>query len=770
MGDIYKIPEVYKKFKAKPNETLYEHTYELIKRLEQLERNIKVKYSELIKLACIYHDIGKANPLFANRLENKTKFDDNVEIGHNVLSAYLAYYILLEENLGDNELNTVAYAILNHHFYVNNFEVIEKKENLIDSNINEIIHGDIGTYLDIKEKYEKYKNKLRGKLAKLQSKSKKPEDKDILVKGFLHKCDYSASAGTEVEIVNDDLDDKLEKFRRNSNYKWNNMQNFAKTNTDKNIILIGSTGFGKTEASLLWIGNNKGFYVLPLRTAINAMYKRLKQDLYKNDYRQKLGLLHSNVKNIYLEQEPNKKDKDLKEEDKFWSYYEVTKNLVLPITITTPDQIFRFVFKYAGYELSLATYSYSKLIIDEIQAYSPELLAFLIYGIQRICKLGGKVAITTATFPPFIGNLLGKEYDEYKNEIDSGLDFIQKKFSNNTNRHRLELRHKNISHEDIVDFYIANKDSDSLKILIVMNTVKSAQNMYNKLQEELNEFPIDISLLHARFILRDRIKKEKSIISDGKNECKKQVIWIATQVVEASLDIDFDFLFTEFTELGSFFQRMGRCNRKGTKDISKANVFLYTEVELASLMKVGIVDKGLHELGKEALCDWEKNSKDTIISESDKESMMSNYYTLEKLNIKGSAYLDKYKETYQYISLLRPESVSIKEVQRHFRNIISFDVIPKLVYEKNKEDIDSIIEKIEEIYKTRAFDKKFELISLKSKIQEYIVSVGAYNGIKNEYSIKLGNDSIIISSGNYNEELGFSYPKYKGESQESIFI
>ena len=82
--------------------------------------------------------------------------------------------------------------------------------------------------------------------------------------------------------------------------------------------------------------------------------------------------------------------------------------MALPVTITTPDQIFRFAFKYPAYELMLATCSYSKIIIDEIQAYSPDILATLIYSLQWIDKVGGKFILTTATLPPFIKSWLEK--------------------------------------------------------------------------------------------------------------------------------------------------------------------------------------------------------------------------------------------------------------------------------------------------------------------------------------------------------------------------
>ena len=167
---------------------------------------------------------------------------------------------------------------------------------------------------------------------------------------------------------------------------------------------------GKTEASLLWAGNSKVFYVLPLRTAINAMFRRIRDEIIQMDYMDKIGLLHGETASEYLSDDKSSKEEVL-ESEKFFEYYDRTRNMSLPITIATPDQLFDFVFKYPGYELKLATFSYSKIIIDEIQAYSPDILAYTIYAIKRINTLGGRFAIFTATLAPFVRDLLLEEIE-----------------------------------------------------------------------------------------------------------------------------------------------------------------------------------------------------------------------------------------------------------------------------------------------------------------------------------------------------------------------
>ena len=70
---------------------------------------------------------------------------------------------------------------------------------------------------------------------------------------------------------------------KNKEANWNDLQIYMMKNRDKNVIIIAETGYGKTEAALIWIGNNKGFFVLPLKTAINAMYSRIVKHIIKDN-------------------------------------------------------------------------------------------------------------------------------------------------------------------------------------------------------------------------------------------------------------------------------------------------------------------------------------------------------------------------------------------------------------------------------------------------------------------------------------------------------
>ena len=779
------LAEIYKKYKAKENETIYEHTHNLLLKLEELKGIVDIEDIDLITEACIFHDFAKVNPLFQRRLESGKKMDENKEIGHNILSFYMAKNYLGEYSKEDR--NIILYAILNHHNYVDNFEIVDKKQDLISANLKSI-SGEV--FKD--DEIDFFKNIGLRELAVIRKLRTNPSKKSILVKGFLHKCDYAASAHSKIDMPNIHLESRLEKLKDDFVGKgfsdgWNEMQIFAKENTDSNLILIGSTGLGKTEASLLWIGNNKGFYVLPLKTAINAMYRRIRNTLYKDDYAENLGLLHGELENIYLEDEsPATVSSETEESMKFWEYYGLTRAMSMPVTITTPDQVFRFAFKYCSYELQLATYSYSKMVIDEIQAYSPDILATLIYSLQLIDMVGGKFAITTATLPPFIKDLL-------QEGIDKKIEYKEDTFLNKKIRHRVSLRHSAINIDDIKAFIEDKYNQESMKLLVVANTVRKAQSIYRELKSwlEENDIEIEMNLLHSKFTVQHRSEKEDAILKDGESKCKKRVIWISTQVVEASLDIDFDYLFTELSDLSSLLQRLGRCNRKGLKSVDEFNSYVYIDIDENLLIKYsdnnayasgGIIYKSLYELSKAALLEWETENNTGLFSEADKNKLIENHFTKKKIEEYDkmyssifTEYLSEYKRMYKHLVDITPDSKNANEAIKEFRNIISRRVIPQSIYEDKQENIIEIIDEIEEkrklIGRTKSTQEKqrlrVDILRLKNEFRKFTLNISLKELDKDKDYCVVDNEKIIISTRVYNKEYGIIKEK---EGSGSIFL
>lgn len=743
--------------KAKPNKSIIEHTNDLLDVLEILWNLGYIKEEriyELIQKACIYHDIGKINKEFQKRVKNKgIKFDENKEVAHNVLSLYF----IDESNFNNKEdYLIVSNAVVNHHDYCDIGLAIIEKSDIIENLLEGLDH-------------KKVKKVIPAKIASIS------QDIDaIKIKGYLHKCDYSASSGYTAEYENNFLEKSLENVLNkwkldNQDASWNELQQYCIENKNENIIAIAQTGMGKTEAGLLWIGDNKGFFILPIRTAINAIYDRTKKYIssYGGNLEEQLGLLHSSsLEYLLLQSEDDKYDDkdeyiDKKEDKEIIEYEKIAKQLSLPINVSTIDQLFDFVYKYPAYELKLTTLSYSKIVIDEIQMYGPDLLAYLVYGLERIVEQGGKVAILTATLPPFVKELLSKNI---KFKIKEG------GVTDNSKRHNLKILDKRIDSNDICDKYMENeKLNKSNKILVVCNSITQAQNLYEEISDILGNK--NLHILHSKFIKCERLSKESEIIEFGKtykdnksNELDKQSgIWISTSIVEASLDIDFDYLFTELQDLNSLFQRLGRCNRKGKKDSSENNCYIYTQIDERSFINGdrGYIDKDIFELSKEAISLWEGQ-----ISEKEKIELINKYLTMDK--IKNSNYIIQYKHTYNFIKNLTPDTFKSDEVK--LRNILSKDIIPSPIYHEYNGDIKELELKLKD-KSLNSPENKGEKIKLQNKLKKYTVSVhpnhitNYYRALKNGLATRY--DNVRVSDYEYipvieceYTELGYRQKKF----------
>ena len=743
--------------KAKPNKSIIEHTNDLLDVLEILWNLGYIKEEriyELIQKACIYHDIGKINKEFQKRVKNKgIKFDENKEVAHNVLSLYF-----IDESKFNNKEDylIVSNAVVNHHDYCDIGLAIREKSDIIENLLEGLDH-------------KKVKKVIPAKIASIS------QDIDaIKIKGYLHKCDYSASSGYTAEYENNFLEKSLENVLNkwkldNQDASWNELQQYCIENKNENIIAIAQTGMGKTEAGLLWISDNKGFFILPIRTAINAIYDRTKKYIssYGGNLEEQLGLLHSSsLEYLLLQSEDDKYDDkdeyiDKKEYKEIIEYEKIAKQLSLPINVSTIDQLFDFVYKYPAYELKLTTLSYSKIVIDEIQMYGPDLLAYLVYGLERIVEQGGKVAILTATLPPFVKELLSKSI-KFKIKEDG--------FTDNSKRHNLKILDKRIDSNDICNKYRENeKLNKSNKILVVCNSITQAQNLYEEISDILGNK--NLHILHSKFIKGQRLSKESEIIEFGKtykdnksNELDKQSgIWISTSIVEASLDIDFDYLFTELQDLNSLFQRLGRCNRKGKKDSSENNCYIYTQIDERSFINGdrGYIDKDIFELSKEAISLWEGQ-----ISEKEKIELINKYFTMDK--IKNSNYITQYKHTYNFIKNLTPDTFKSDEVK--LRNILSKDIIPSPIYHEYNGDIKELELKLKD-KSLNSPENKGEKIKLQNKLKKYTVSVhpnhitNYYRALKNGLATRY--DNVRVSDYEYipvieceYTELGYRQKKF----------
>lgn len=709
--------------KSNPKETIIEHTENLLKeynRIKKIYPDLENINWNLLYLACLYHDLGKMNTKFQNKIINNInkfskekienlldKNEEIEEIPHGYLSCAFIPSGYLKENFTEDEIKILYESIFYHH----NREKLEgkrKKELLYIVNndlsmyVDDFVYDKLIKNKDLSTKYMRYiKTRVLEKYLLVNCDGSISEEnsiiarKFIMTKGLLNKIDFAASSGVQVEIESGQLQEYTEKSIEK--FGLNKLQIFMKDNQNKSLIVKASTGIGKTEGALIWIGNNKGFFTLPLKVSINAIYDRI---IDKIGYsKEKTALLHSDSASEYM-----KRDED-GVVDK--AYLNSTKQLSFPLTICTLDQLIGFIFKYEGFELKLATLSYSKLVIDEIQMYSPDLVAYLILALRDIVIMGGQFAILTATFPPifeYFMNFVGiKENINYVKPLKPFLKEINGEVML---RHKIKVYQDNISCDEIV------KMAKNKKVLVIVNTVKLAQRLY----KEINNLGIyNVHTFHSKFTKEDRANKEKSIFYDGQLENEFEGIWITTQVVEASLDIDFDILYTELSDISGLLQRMGRVYRNRSLYREEPNIYIFVGAEKKPSgvnSNKSIIDIDVFEKSREAIIEYDNRKLD----EYEKMKLVDRVYSVE--NLSKSAYFRKIQDTIMAFNDIEP--YNLKKNEARLRDISSVTVMPKNIYENSKHEIKHLIEQLE---KEEDFSRRLLLKNLILKktldIQEY---------------------------------------------------
>lgn len=643
--------------KSKGEESIKQHTKKLLDNMDIIKNEYGDKIIEnkgldsdrfwsILRLACLYHDIGKVYTPFQNIILKKLNLptiptDFNYSnIKHEQLSP--AFIPIDKMDFNKSEKKILFQSIYYHH----ERNGLEVSKELVD----EIIKKDILPHLEnIKVETGVDICELNSDYLKYVSSVKRITDESelyieyCLVKGLLHRLDHASSANLKVENIDDEnIKIMIEDFMKSKNFKINDLQNFASDNVQNNLLVIGSTGIGKTEAALLWSNNDKTFFTLPIRISINAIYDRIRKIGYKN-----VGLLHSTARDYLDENE---------EFENQFETYEQSKNLCLKITPCTIDQIFPFVFKYKGYEKIYATMAYSKIVIDEIQAYSPEIVAIILKGLQMINNIGGKFMIMTATLPRI-----------YKDELKKmGIDFKYNQFLKNEKRHKIKIYDDEIINncDEII------QKSSKSKVLIIVNTINKAIEVYKKIKNNGGE---NVNLLHSRFILQDRNLKETEIKEFSSNK-KNTGIWITTQIVEASLDIDFDYLYTEMSTLDSLFQRLGRCYRNRSYDKKEENVFVFTK-NVSGIKYV--YDEDIFNISINLL----KKYDGEILNEKDKVDLVDKLYSEETLY--ETNFYKNFKNGMRILNNIVDYENSKTDAQKLLRNIENLEVIPKIIYDEN---------------------------------------------------------------------------------------
>jgi CRISPR-associated endonuclease/helicase Cas3 len=341
-------------------------------------------------------------------------------------------------------------------------------------------------------------------------------------------------------------------------------------------LLVAPTGSGKTEAALLWCacqgtaggGPPRLFYTLPYQASMNAMKLRLERTFGEG----RVGLQHGRgMQALYrLLLERNYGPEESARQAR-WSL-NLAKLNYFPVRVSSPYQMLKAMYRLPGYEALLTDYFGAAFVFDEIHAYEVGRLALILGMVRYLARsYGARFLFMSATLPTLIRGWLQEALD---GPVELGAEpALYAGFC----RHRLRLLSGELLSEDALGRILADAGAGR-SVLVACNTVRRAQALRALLSPLLAKIGTRAELLHGRFNMRDRSAKEK-LVRDAvgsRSEARRPIVLVATQVVEVSLDIDFDTIYSDPAPLEALVQRFGRVNRQ-RKQADLAPVHVYAQ-------------------------------------------------------------------------------------------------------------------------------------------------------------------------------------------------
>ena len=535
---------------AKPDETLSEHTQRVVEAGQQLCDRLHLPncLRRRVEIACILHDVGKATQSFQKRMEAARKGTKLPPAYPHALASFPFVLALESQHFGQHSHKLATAAVLTHHspLHPRLYEGIMGSPDFIEQALREwlaqwltespetlmrLLREKPAVWLYREASYPDGSRTLMQQFQRL------PVQAFTLIKAILCLADWLASSHEKADriFLSRGRQKLLEYLQTKKQLELDRLYDFqreAHSCQKSRLYLQAPTGTGKTEAMLLWAGNaERILYLLPTQATVNAMWRRL-QEIYGE---RRVGIAHSHA---LLELSDSSDEEPPLDVRLFGSVF------AKPVTVATLDQYLLAHLHGRHWEIRRALSRHATVLMDEIHAYEPYTLGLLRAALEADPPT--RLVIASATLPTPLREYLG---DAPLVRAEDPL-WQQK-------RHCLSLEERS-PFDALPD--ALHRAANGERVLLVVNIVPLAQALYQRAVELASrmERQPHIQLLHARFIYRDRRKREQAI-----QQPPPGTLLITTQVVEVSLDISYDRLYTELAPLDSLVQRMGRVNRRG---------------------------------------------------------------------------------------------------------------------------------------------------------------------------------------------------------------
>lgn len=278
------------------------------------------------------------------------------------------------------------------------------------------------------------------------------------------------------------------------------------------------------------------------------------------------------------------------------------RGLLAPFGVGTVDQALLAVLQSRHVFVRLFGLAHKTVIIDEVHAYDTYMTALLERLLTWLAAIGSSVVLLSATLPrsrrsrlvdayakglglPPAARASGAAYPRvtWVSGVSAGERTVETS-PRSTKSVAVEWVNGRLSSDDAVTGPLASRLRTTLAeggcAAVICNTVGRAQRLYKALKSSFpgtsDDGQPEVDLLHARFLFDERERRERrTLVRFGKPGGKielssgetqnarrpRRSVLVATQIIEQSLDLDFDLLVTDLAPADLVLQRIGRLHR-----------------------------------------------------------------------------------------------------------------------------------------------------------------------------------------------------------------
>ncbi len=747
----------YKEILSHPNKQLKAHLKNVGRIAQKFACDIPLKildkaiFKDVGYIIGAYHDVGKATPFFQEYLkekdpDKKARLKNQPEAKHSLISAVATYFAvkecLKEKELNDKFLNFLPIAsflaVRRHHtdlssatddIRLGDEDVLKKQlQNLYHEYLSFLPYWDV-VYENLKKLLNDRKN-FKWPLQKIGFTRLLNESEGVefyilhhLLYSLLLDADKHEAVISGCQERQNISEEMIEIYRKEKGFHQPQKQidilrneiyqivldevDNLDPNQDRILSLSAPTGSGKTLTSLAFaiklrerINKETGYspriiYCLPFLSIIDQnaqVIEKVFEASIRKTPTSEYFLIHHHLSDYTYRSEDTEYGAEESEI--------LVEGWDSEIIITTFVQFFHTLFSNRNRAIrKFHKIAGSIVILDEIQSFPHEYwLLFRETAKAMQNYLGTYFILSTATQPAIFENtkelLVNKE-----------------KYFKSFKRSKVNINiHTPKTVSGLVKELIESLTKNPKSILVVLNTIQSAENLFKEVKQPLRDAGYKVYFLSSHVTPYERLHR----INEIKKAHNKKVI-VSTQLIEAGVDIDLEKVIRDFGPMDSIIQVSGRANRNKYLNLGEIEIIILRDERNQRYLYSYIYDQVLIDNTKRILEPFKEVSEDDFL-------VLANQYYKEILKTTSD---DTSREYLEAIKILNYEKIGeFQLIEEGFEKV---DIFVELNGEA--EDVWKRYQQIIKI--TDLWERRRRFLEIRKEFYQFVISVSVSKAKEN---------------------------------------